>query len=48
MPWEVVRKADRYCVRNIKSGETEGCHDNKKDAVIHQRALYSSEGNKDK
>jgi len=44
MPWTIVRKGSGYCVQNKETGAHEGCHNNKKDAVVQQRALYSSHG----
>lgn len=45
MPWDIAQRDGRYCV--VKQGESKpvpgGCHDTRREAEAHRRALYASE-----
>lgn len=46
MPWSIHRRDDKYCVVKDQSGEVEGCHDSRNDAVAQIRALNIAEADK--
>ena len=42
MPWVIVRKDGKSCVCKKASGEVVKCHDKRRDALAHLRALYAN------
>jgi hypothetical protein len=40
MPYKIRKKGSKFCVYNIESGKSEGCHDDHLGALAHQRVLY--------
>lgn len=43
MPWHIVRREGQFCVLKDETDSTEGCHENRDDALAQLRALYASE-----
>lgn len=40
MPYEIYKKAGKYCVRNKETGENKGCSGSEHEAIAHLRVLY--------
>lgn len=43
MPWSIEKRGDKYCVVKDSDHSTEACHDTKREAQDHMKALYSNE-----
>lgn len=43
MPYDIVRKKNKYCVKGPGGIVPGGCHELKRDAEAHRRALYAAE-----
>lgn len=45
MPWTIEKRDDQYCVIKTGTGDNEGCHATRDEAVDQLQALYASEDN---
>lgn len=43
MPYDIVKRKDKFCVVKADDKRTMGCHDTREDALDQQRALYAAE-----
>lgn len=46
MPYDIVKRKEKFCVVKAADGKTMGCHDTRDDALDQQRALYAAERKK--
>jgi hypothetical protein len=44
MPWDIQRRADRFCVIKESDGSSAGCHETRAEAEEQLQALYANEG----
>src|SRR5512144_2721967 len=46
MPWDIVERDGKFCVRKIATGEIMKCYPKRDAALSYQRALYVNVGDK--
>lgn len=46
MPYDIVKRKDKFCVVKADTEKTMGCHDTRDEALKQQRALYAAERRK--